>query len=86
MTDRIPDDVIEAMADAADDAHNCEDGFVNAAAIRDALAAADDMGWKLCPREPTQAMIDAGFPAGEHIDPDSAPDVWAAMIDAAPKP
>ena len=39
--------------------------------------------WVMVPREPTEAMIEAGWIDKEDVDPD---DIYCAMIAAAPKP
>jgi hypothetical protein len=42
-------------------------------------------GWVLVPREPTEAMLDAGVCAGVRACPKPwCPAAWSAMLDAAP--
>lgn len=69
MTNKIPDDVIEAMAKAAVDVSaevshmgvwadiSADTKSILLAEQRAALAAAEAMGWKLVPREPTEEML-----------------------------
>ena len=52
MSDTIPDAVIEAMAREFYSSHAPNPW-------RAALAAADKLGWRLCPREPTNEMQEA---------------------------
>lgn len=71
MSDTIPDAVIEAMAREFYSSHAPNPW-------RAALAAADKLGWRLCPREPTTAMrCHSTFEASERW--------WPMMWDAAPK-
>lgn len=58
----VPDDVIEAMVVSYYDqpGDDTEAGW-HIEAMRAALAAAEAKGWKLVPREPTGAMLKAGF-------------------------
>ncbi len=100
MNDRIPDDVIEAMAT---DGRLCEsEANISPATVRSMLAAAEAMGWKLVPREPTIAMSGWGentiqrqhTRAGialEELAPNGDPygycgsvETWRAMWDTAP--
>jgi len=72
MSDTIPDAVIEAMAREFYSSHAPNPW-------RAALAAADKLGWRLCPREPTKEMMLAALP--EYDDAG----IWYAAWDAAPK-
>jgi hypothetical protein len=50
-------------------------------------AQIDGPEWVLVPREPTQAMCEAGVAAGVKASPEPwCPKTWAAMIAAAPQP
>lgn len=92
MTNKIPDDVIEAMAKAAVDVSaevshmgvwadiSADTKSILLAEQRAALAAAEAMGWKLVPREPTQDMDQAGRCDSE----EGVPVIWDAMWRAAP--
>jgi hypothetical protein len=53
----IPDDVIEAMAEAISAGVMYDEP--SAQVTRAALAAAEAVGFKLVPREPTDAMVEA---------------------------
>lgn len=76
---RYADEVWEEYLDAAD------------AAITAHLKALADAGYVVVPREPTEAMLDAGFAArskfGEaYIIEGFEADIYRAMIAASPQP
>lgn len=82
MSDTIPDAVIEAMAEAIaqDDEWYSPNGtrHLYRQDARRAIAVAEKLGWRLCPREPTTAMrCHSTFEASERW--------WPMMWDAAPK-
>ena len=83
------DDVIEAMARAHHDMRFADLGLSfdaldargqaeQVAFIRAALRAAEAMGWKVCPSEPTNEMANASLPVQNDIN------IWRAMWAAAP--
>lgn len=73
----IPNDVIEAMSAALLPA--LDRGASGPDALDAALAAAEAMGWKLVPREPSGEMKVA--PDGKEWETHQ---IWSAMYDAAP--
>jgi hypothetical protein len=50
--------------------------------VRAALAAAEEAGWVLVPKEPTEEMGRAGKGSGGFM----APEAYRAMLEKAPKP
>lgn len=83
MSDTIPDAVIEAMAEAIaqDDEWYSPNGtrYLYRQDAKRAIAAAEKLGWRLCPREPTKEMMLGALP--EYDDAG----IWYAAWDAAPK-
>ena len=51
--------------------------------VRAAIAEAEKLGWVIVPKEPTEAMADAGKDAAGFL---ASPEGWRAMIASAPKP
>lgn len=95
--DKIPDAVIHTMASKVMGDYPM-DGDAHEAAMRDirtALKAAEAAGYVLVPREPTEAMQDAGNKMAEGMilwndlgpewNDDGALNVWNVMLAAAHK-
>lgn len=98
MTNKIPDDVIEAMADAYTQGRGVTDEQLNSVTavdhrMRAALAAAEAKGWKLVPVELTSAMgiafvrrlSERGKSAAVmSLFPEDLKAAYSSMISAAP--
>lgn len=77
-------EAIERVRDWIDNEPECKPPFGE---IHLVLAAAE-AGARELPREPTEAMIDAGYTASSNLDEDDpaeewVPRIWHAMYDAA---
>ena len=87
VMDKIPDAVIEAMADKIDwhnDYSPCQRDN-ELCGIRAALKAAEAAGWVMVPREPTEAMIEKTYDASDGASVEACQSFYRAMIAAAPK-
>ena len=81
MADEALEEVVTAMCDAHLSEHLCNPQTTPESAMRNALAAAEALGFKLVAREATPKMTEAGRWPAEDDGPVAC---WRAMWDAAP--
>lgn len=88
MTETIPDEVIEKMANAS--WREAWEGESDPAPITAALKAAESLGWVMVPMEATEAMRETAKAARARQPEGTVPgmsmaDAYRAMIAARPK-